>query len=632
MKRGGKGGRSASRRRSAPARGSRQPPASRPLPLRWAELALWALFLLTPLLVLSSAQESFRLPKLMAAEWLGLASLLALCFRLRAVATVCWADLVRAPALRAAAPLVLVALAGGVGVFGGVRHPLHLHQALADLAIGAACLMGWSLGIESERLLRLLGGLLWPAAILALFAILQFHGVYRPLQFLGLAADSRMAVTSLAGNPGDLAAYLVLPCLIAQWRLPRRQTTRGARRWAAALALVLVVYALAATQTFSALAAAALGTAVLWGMRLPLRRRVAAVAAAGAAAGVVLLLVLALPPLRARIAAKGIEVRAGDWNAVLSGRLDGWRTAAFLLAEHPLAGVGQGAFRAEFAPAKLALLDRGVAFYPDQPNASFANVHNELLEVGADLGWPGLAALAWGIGMLWIALRRLRRLQPGDGAEPRAPAALAWAGTAALAVLSLAQFPFRIALVAFPALLFLAWIFRAAGEAPEPDEGEEGAPGVRGGISGRALAWGLAALLALALAGQTVRAMQRIAASQLLARAEALSLAMASAGRAPAALLAANLAMLDRAAQLDPVEVEVPVARGGQFLLAGRPEAALAPYARALALEPHPEIYLDLARAYAALGEPEKARANLDLALRLSPWLRPQAPPGLAAP
>jgi len=481
MKGGGKGGRSAGRRRPAPARGSPKPPpqqpAPRPLALRWAELALWVLFLATPLLVLSSAQESFRLPKLMAAEWLGLASLLALCFRLPAVATVRWADLVLAPALRAAAPIVVVALAGCV--FGGARHPLHLHQALADLAIGAACLVGWSLGIEAERLQRLLDGLLWPAAILALIAILQFHGVYRPLRFLGVAADSRLAVTSLAGNPGALAAYLVLPCLIAQWRLPRRQTARGARRWAAAFALVLVVYALAATQTFSAIAAAALGTAILWGMRLPLRRQVAAAAAAGAAAGVVLLLVLALPPLRARIAAKGIEVRAGDWNAVLSGRLDGWRTAAFLLSEHPLAGVGQGAFRAEFAPAKLALLDRGVTFYPNQPNASFANAHNELLEVGADLGWPGLAALAWGIGLLWVALRRLQRLQrlpAGDGAEPRARAALAWAGTAALAVLSLAQFPFRIALVAFPWLLFLAWVFRAAGEAPAPGDAAAGAP------------------------------------------------------------------------------------------------------------------------------------------------------------
>jgi tetratricopeptide (TPR) repeat protein len=148
-------------------------------------------------------------------------------------------------------------------------------------------------------------------------------------------------------------------------------------------------------------------------------------------------------------------------------------------------------------------------------------------------------------------------------------------------------------------------------------------------VSGRTLSWVLTTLLALALAGQTLRAERRLAASRLLGRVEALSMAAAASGRAPAALLPANLAALDRAAALDPVEVEVLVARGGQFLLFGRPEAALGPYGRALALEPHPEIYLDLARCYLALGNTARARANLDLALRLSPWLRPQAPPGL---
>ena len=43
--------------------------------------------------------------------------------------------------------------------------------------------------------------------------------------------------------------------------------------------------------------------------------------------------------------------------------------------------------------------------------------------------------------------------------------ALAWAGLAELAVLSLAYFPFRVALVAWPAVLFLAWVLRrSAGE------------------------------------------------------------------------------------------------------------------------------------------------------------------------
>ena len=412
------------------------------------EIALWLLVVVTPLFIVPSARESFRLPKLMLAEWLGLASLAGLALRLRSVEAIRWAELPRIPALRAAAPLVVVALAG----LGATRHPLHAWQATIDLAIGAACLVGWSLGFSAERLRRALLLMLWPAAGLAILGILQFHGAYRPLQFLGTAAGSRLGVTSLAGNPGDLAGFLVLPCLVAQWRLPR--AAGGARGWTA-VALALSVYCMAATQTFSALAAAALGSAVLWGRRLEGRRRMAALATAGGAAAAVLILVLILPPLRARVGEKVREVRDGQWNAALSGRFDGWRAASFLLSEHPLAGVGQGAFRTEFAPAKLALLDRGVPFYPDQPNAYFANAHNEILEVGADLGWPGLAALSWGIGMLWAALRRL-----GEG-----EAGFAWAGAAALAVLSLAQFPFRIALVAFPALLFFAWVFRARAEA-----------------------------------------------------------------------------------------------------------------------------------------------------------------------
>lgn len=153
---------------------------------------------------------------------------------------------------------------------------------------------------------------------------------------------------------------------------------------------------------------------------------------------------------------------------------------------------------------------------------------------------------------------------------------------------------------------------------------------MNGTVSGRTLGWALTALLALAWIGQTVRAEWRIAASRLLGRVEAISMAAMRAGRAPAGLLAANLAALDRAAKLDPSEVETQVARGGQFLVFGSPGAAIAPYERALALEPHPEVYLDLARVYLALGDGERARANLDRALQLSPWLRTQAPPGLA--
>ncbi|HUF78690.1 MAG TPA: hypothetical protein VMR44_07240, partial [Thermoanaerobaculia bacterium] len=41
-------------------------------------LAVWALLVVAPFYVVFTANEIFRLPKLLAAEWLGLASLLAL--------------------------------------------------------------------------------------------------------------------------------------------------------------------------------------------------------------------------------------------------------------------------------------------------------------------------------------------------------------------------------------------------------------------------------------------------------------------------------------------------------------------------------------------------------------------------
>jgi O-antigen ligase len=197
------------------------------------------------------------------------------------------------------------------------------------------------------------------------------------------------------------------------------------------------------------LAALAAGALVYAFGALPRRRLFAGLAAVLILGGVALVTVA---PLRSRIAEKVQSISSGDWNALLTGRLDGWRAALLMWRENPWAGVGHGAYRPEFAPAKLELAQRGTRFYERHQQPVFANAHNEFLEVAADLGWPGLLALTWGLGVTgYAALRRAV-------AEPR-DRALFCAGVAALGVLSLAYFPFRIALVAFPALLFLAWGF-----------------------------------------------------------------------------------------------------------------------------------------------------------------------------
>jgi O-antigen ligase len=591
---------------------------------------LWVAILLPPLLLPAFAKEAFRLPKLLASEWLGLASLLPLAFRLRSAGRVGWRDLGRLPALLAVAPLVAVATLGlAVG-----RHPFHLHEALADLWIGAACLAGWSAGLSRKRWARLMTGLLVPATLLALLGILQFHGLYRPFEFEGPAIAGRLAVTSLAGNPGDLAAYLVLPCLLAQWILVREWRARRGQRApllvVVAAVLAICLYAMAVTQTLSALAAVAAGSLILWACLAP-RRLLAP--AAGLGVGLAVVLVLVVPPLRGRVMEKAGRLAQGDWNSLLTGRLDGWRAAAWMLGRHPLAGAGQGGFEAEFVPAKLALLDSGARFFEGAVDVTFDNAHNEILDVGADLGVPGLLALGWGLWLLWGALRRRtagaeNAADAADAADAegkdRPSAALAWGGTVALALLSLFQFPFRIALTAFPALLFLAWVFGARPEREEDEEEEEEEE--RTGIPGTTLGWLLAALVVVALVLQGNRWRDRLLGSAMLRQVELVSISAASSGHAPGNLLPSHLELLRRAADLDPSEVGVPIARGSQFLLFGDPRAALPEYRAALALQPKPEIYADLGRAYLASGDLDEARRNFRLAVRLDPTLSVQVP------
>ncbi|HXT19693.1 MAG TPA: O-antigen ligase family protein, partial [Thermoanaerobaculia bacterium] len=298
-----------------------------------------------------------------------------------------------------------------------------------------------------------LDAIMVPGAGLAVIAILQLHDLWQPILFGERLRSARYGITSLAGNAGDLAAFLVLPCLVAQAGLP---AALGRARWWRLFVLATTVYALAGTQTLTSLAAAAAGSLLLWSARLPPRRLVVL---AGAATATVLLLGVLVPPLRERVVRLQTAFTGGDnLNNLLSGRLDGWRVAARLLAEHPVAGVGLGAYRAEFAPMKLRLLAEGVPFYRGHLNPSFANAHDDYLELGADLGWPGLLALAWGLALVLRAAWRAHRRDAADRA-------LAWGGLAALALLALAYFPFHLGPVAFGWMAWLGWLFAGADDA-----------------------------------------------------------------------------------------------------------------------------------------------------------------------
>jgi O-antigen ligase len=423
---------------------------------RGAVIAVHLLLAALCLLVVPSAHDAFDLPKRLAAEVLALVSLVLLAWgaapaepapggepagpvgpmgRLR--------DAWSRPAVRMVTPLLAVATLS----LAWSDHPRATGDALVSLWIGAAALVGWSLGLPAARLRRLLTAVAGWAGLAALLSVLQALGVYRPLLYMGGEEAGRLGTGALVGNPGVLAGWLALASVIAWADLRRAWGTR--RGLLPGLLLVLLWAALLGTRVLAGLAAALAGAVVYWALTLPRKRALAAGAALLIAGGALLALA---PPLSQRVAGLRRAAASGDLNQVLSGRLDGWRTAAHMAAEHPLTGVGHGGYASGFADAKLALAAEGTVFFEDQATVMFGNAHDEILEVAAETGLLGLAALGFA---LWVLARVTGRL-------PVPERALAWAVLTVLLLLALAHFPFRVAATAYPAVLALAWLLAAA--------------------------------------------------------------------------------------------------------------------------------------------------------------------------
>ncbi|MEO7974726.1 MAG: hypothetical protein ABIU84_14190, partial [Thermoanaerobaculia bacterium] len=197
-------------RRESRTRPERRPPTGarakespqrpeRPLAPR---LALWTVGLLliaVAILLDSSLKDAFRLPKALAGETLALLSLFFLAFAWKGPEE--WRALLRAPFVLAFGPFVVLATLLSLRS----PHVAHVHRGLAGLWIGALAIWGWSAGFKRAELRRLMTFSLVPATILAAVAVLQFHGLYQPYAFVGIAESSRFAIGSLAGNVGDLA-------------------------------------------------------------------------------------------------------------------------------------------------------------------------------------------------------------------------------------------------------------------------------------------------------------------------------------------------------------------------------------------------------------------------------------------
>lgn len=123
------------------------------------------------------------------------------------------------------------------------------------------------------------------------------------------------------------------------------------------------------------------------------------------------------------------------------------------------------------------------------------------------------------------------------------------------------------------------------------------------------------------------QARDQLGASFTVARVQAEAQAMLATGRVYPHMVRAWVEQLRAARAANPAEVALPLAEGSLHLLARHPEAAAGAYEDALALEPRPEIWLNLGRVQLAGGDREAARESFRRALVLAPHLSDEVPP-----
>ncbi len=515
------------------------------------------------------------------------------------------------PALREIRPAGRVAAAGFAGVLALALASGFANSARVDPLTAAAVLSPLTLAVVGisragrAAAPRVFAALALAGIATALLASAQrFLGVFRILRIE--APEPRFLAAALIGNPGDVAAALLFPALLLWIRVADASSFRLRLLPASGLAVCLL--GLGATEAIVPLVALAAGIVVhaLLDLRARWRPLTAAALLFGVAAWVT--------GAGGRALEKLDEFRKGQVGAATTQRDIGVLAALEMIRARPLLGVGPGAFSSAFIPARLrAEVRTGRWLLHWSGYAHFDNAHSEPLTLAAEEGIPaGILALGAAAALAAGLLGRVREEQAAVR-PPAIGAATLLALLSSFAVLSLASFPFRLALAAGPAAFTLGLAFRALA-----DRGpEEGRPSPRFASALGALAVVTAAVTGIRFAAVCLQAdgelrLQATDAFQGAARTE-----MNDSARR----------QLRRALALRPMSASCWIALGSTYRLDGDWEDAFLAYARSLAIGERTETDFNLGLVVLKGSAPEKAPAFF----RRSLWILPRLADSLPA-
>jgi O-antigen ligase len=289
----------------------------------------------------------------------------------------------------------------------------------ALITVAAAAIIFLASSLAAQRLL--VDVVMIGCSINAVAVILQELRIWVPFPTPPNVSHHYGSV-GLLGNSNDVGTCLAAPAVVA---FAIAVTAGGKRRWIYGAVALFLAGGIVASATRTAAAAVVAGLVVFG---LIHSRRAALLVVAG-------LLVFGLV-LATSATTLGSQMRAlahaaahRDLQQVFSERLLPFLTAIDMTRDHPLLGVGPGCFRYHYMPYRVGLFGRYPEAWTKGYPMNWGEVHNDHLQVAAETGLPGYALFLAAIALC----------------AGRKPHLLRWPLAAAIAVLTLAQFPLELA-------------------------------------------------------------------------------------------------------------------------------------------------------------------------------------------
>ena len=410
-------------------------------PFRWTWPVAAFAVVATPLFISVAGQDAFRLPKevlfyacgivIMAVAALGVVWNRASFWTRRDLANE-----------TIAFPLMIVAWTLIVSLL-STRRPLSA-QSLLWVVCSVALFLALFAGAQRRSAAILVVGML-PAVVNGLLSISQALRIWNPLMREEERTTLMSSTIGLLGNSNDVGTFLVpsVVCAIAasvawsKWR----------PLWIGCAAVTF--FGVLASESLAAILAV-VAALIAFALLSPKPVRIAIVSAfvLGGAA-----VIVAPSQVGQRIKAMQMQLQSGNYETVLSGRLIGSVTAWKMFTDHPITGVGPGAYGYHFFDYAIAAKKR----WPGLLRSSIAltnyhEAHNDHLQVLATSGVAGYALL---IAAIFSLARSSFAASDRAGERSRFVRLSALPLAAAFSVSALGQFPLEIA-AALTAYLFYA--------------------------------------------------------------------------------------------------------------------------------------------------------------------------------